>query len=361
MTGRIGLSGAALSLAIALALPAEARAQASPPEPPPDPAAVPRAEPPRTEPPPSEVPSETPPPPMLVAEEPPLPPVSAADPPLVMIRAESPRRRHVDPVYPIIGAMGGAGILLSIGGLIARGSAPSPEEYCTVSGCVERHEDRLAANVGADMLGAGVGLVAVAMAGIPIAIKTPSQEDRRSTPMAATGFTMTGVGAGALGLGLAQTFTHERDEADMSTSWPLFFASALLLSGGIPLWVIGSERFTEADREHERKLSDPAFKKKRRSPGMVVGGSILTGLGGLGGIAGTGMLIGDAVASGEPTLLTWIIGVPTLASGALFTSIGVPLILSGNRQIIEGEVRADALRPEVTMGAGGLSAAWRLD
>lgn len=314
------------------------------------------------------LPSETPPPPPLPPEPPPSPPVTerpswpAAFRPLIPPADAPPTTDLTLPFAASSLALGG--VLLLSGG-IAYAAAPGGEEYCTVTGCVTRPAGRELENIGADLMGAGGGFALVGGIGmLAWADSRPRGTERRhSVPMMTAGFSMTAFGAAGFGLGLGQTLTYAH-EPDTSTSWPLFFTSGVLLASGIPLWVIGANNRDAEERalraEQERVLADPRVAKTRRSVPRVVGGAILTGLGGLGGLAGTGIFLFD-MAAGGPSFVSAIIAAPCLGAGALFAGIGVPLIVSGNEKVPEGSRVADPLMPAITAGPAGLAASWRFE
>ncbi len=362
MSRRIGFVGGCLvSLASLLAAPAHILAQ---------PADPPVAAEPLPEPGSDALPSETPPPPVVPPEPPPA--VLSPDKQMYPLPQRPPRVDQdgpppaIDLMLPFGASSAILGGALLLSGGITLAAAPGAEDYCTVSGCVARERSRAFENVGVDLLGAGAGFAFVGGIGLLAWADSRPQggERRHSVPLMSTGFSMTAFGAAGLGLGLGQTLTYKRDELDFSTSLPLFFTSGLLLAAGIPLWTMGANNRDAPERaaraERERRIADPLIPKRRKSAGRVVAGSILTGLGGLGGLAGTIVLIADGAAGG-PSFVSAIIAGPALGAGALFAGIGVPLILSGNTIVIEDEETADKLVPEVSVGASGLGATWRLD
>jgi hypothetical protein len=349
----------ALATVIAVAVPLAAVAQPAEPENAraPEPGAVDEA-----------TPSETPPPPELTPEPPAVviaqPPVVGPVAPVFEARiAEGPPKVDVMLGYGLSTLALGAVLALSGGITIAARGAPP--EYCGPTGCIER-VDRHAENIGADLTGAGAGFALVGGASLIAwaADKPTGTERRRSVPLITAGFGMTAFSAAGLGLGIAQAATYAREEADFSTSWPLFVSSGLLAAAGIPLLAIGATNRDDRQRaevaENERLLADPRVPKKRRSTGMVIGGAILTGLGGLAALAGTGTLIADVAAFDGPSLLTGLVALPTLGGSVLLSSIGIPLLVVGNRKVVDESRGTSAGLPAVTLGAGGLQASWRL-
>jgi len=314
------------------------------------------------------LPSETPPPPELTAEPPPAAPVLIQQLPLVSPAAPVFDARSdpagLDVMLPASLSSLGVGVVLALSGGITLAASGAPAEYCGPTGCIDR-VDRHAENIGADLIGAGAGFALVGGAGlIEWATARPRRsERRRSTPLLATGFTMTAFSAAGLGLGIAQTATYAGNEADFSTSWPLFLSSGLLAAGGIPLLAVGATNWDDRERaevaENERRQADPTLPKKRRSTGMVVAGAILTGIGGLGALAGTGALIADS-ALGGGGILTTIVALPCFGASVLFSSVGIPLVVVGNRRVVDDSRVADEGLPAVHLGPSGLEASWRL-
>lgn len=332
----------------------------APPEPGSDPQPLPEPEqapeqpvPPAPEPPvpagPTSPPPLPPPPPILFFP-PPLPPTDEPAPSL-------------DWLMPAAGTSLGVGAILAVSGAVVLGTAGG-EPYCGIGGCLDRPDPR-SENLGASLLGAGIGFAAVGGLGMLGALDPPKGfERRRSQPLMVSGFALTSVAAASLGLGIGQAVTYSPD-TDLSTAWPLFMTSAISAGVGIPMLAVGSKIRTPEQREAERQRRDmirnPAIPKRPYSKAMIGIGSALTGIGGTAVIGATGLFIADTAAGGPDDFSAYL-GLPTLLVGTFFTAIGVPLVVAGAHKEIDPELAPPPpFLPEVRASGTGLSASWSLE
>ncbi len=346
-------------LTLALTWPVIASAQEPPPLAQPAPADTPA---PPELPPASEgpLPSEVPPPPPPIEPEPAVPVLIPQPPPPPTFTGDTSRARKLDLMLPMAASSLVLGGALVLTGAIPLGVGGDDNEYCGFSGCVDR-VDRVPDNIAASMIGAGSGFALVGGLGmLAWGVDAPTgTERRRSEPLMVTGYSMTALAGASVGLGIGQGITYDNRETNLETAWPWFLTGGLLSAGGIPLLAIGADNRDAEERaqaqERDRLLRDPAVKKDRKSRGLMAGGIVLTAIGGLGTVAGTGILIADTTQGG-PGVFTAVIGLPTWGVGALCSSIGIPLLISGAQKV---PLAPEAL-PTVGLGPGGLQAAWRL-
>ncbi|NUO50167.1 MAG: hypothetical protein HOV80_15040, partial [Polyangiaceae bacterium] len=347
--------------------PASAAPPAPPPsaEPPPSSAAPPPSDP--AAPP---VPEQPPPPPPVEPTSPanPQPPQLTQPPPFVPppILFYPPRMQVADKpendlLMVPIGSSVSIGAIFMISGAIVMGTAGG-DEYCGIGGCTER-PDHKATNLGASLIGAGAGFATAGGLGMLAMVDPPSgTEQRRSQPLAMTGFTLTSLAAAGLGVGIAQAASYGPND-DLSTTWPWLMASTITAGVGIPMLVIGSKKQTQEERDAlERRriaLDDPNSKAERFSTGMVVTGGILTGLGGLGIIAGTGFFFADVALGGPSEDGAAFAGV-AFAPGTVLTAAGIPLIVAGARRDIDPNA-PPAIVPDVRLSGTGVGASWSFE
>lgn len=358
------LAACAALLALATSAP---RAAAQPaPEPQPSEAApvIQPAAPAQADTAPAPLPPEVPPPPVL-PPEPPAPqavgPLVAPQPPLFAPR-DFAARPKVDLLMPFAAtslALGGA---LVLGGGIQLAAATS-DEYCGLTGCTERPH-MLPGNIAGNLIGAGTGLAVVGAVGLlEWGVDAPKgDEHRRNTPMMLSGFSATALSAASLGLAIGNGLTYSSDGVDFETGWPFFISSTVLAGVGIPLWVVGSRKSTPAQDEAERASEiaevDENGKPKIRSRGMMIAGAVLTAIGGATMIAGAGVVAWDLSQGGG--IVTALIGLPMIGGGAIFPSIGIPLLVVGTRPK-RASVQAEAALPEVSAGPTSIEATWRFE
>ncbi len=263
----------------------------------------------------------------------------------------------------ITGSVAGGVFLLS--GAIFAGAKSGPEQYCGITGCVDRPRP-VDENTIASLVGAGAGLGAVGLGSLLGAIGNPLRNgDRhRNIPELASGFALTSVGAALLGLGFGQAATYGL-ETDLSTAAPWFVAGGALLATGLPLFVAGARHDSVDERRaraaRDRLLADPSVPKRHHSKSMMTAGIVLTSLSGLGAIGGTAIVVVDA-ATDSGGFYSVIMGLPTLGTSVILSSIGVPLIVAGARREVPGDAydgRAASL-PDIDLQGAGLRATWRL-
>lgn len=284
-----------------------------------------------------------------------LPPSFAADKP---IQGEL----KLDPLLPAAATSAILGGVLMLAGAIHLGANP-PEEYCGVTGCVDR-PNPLDTNIAATMIGAGAGFGLVGAFGLlGWGVNRPDSvgEARRNASMMTVGFGMTSAAVASLGLGFAQAFTYD-DSIDFSTAWPFFVTSTVLGSIGIPLLTVGATVETPESRRKARIAAADQDRTKIRSKGMVIAGGVLTALATLAGVASGALFILDVAITGEPSLVTALIALPTFGGSLLFGGIGIPLIVVGNspaKASVAGEDLTPFL-PEVRVGAGTANLTWSL-
>lgn len=267
----------------------------------------------------------------------------------------------MDWLAPAAGTSIGLGAIFLLSGAIVMGTSGG-DEYCGIGGCVER-PDPETTNLGASLIGAGAGFGAVGGLGMLGTLDLPrGTERRRSQPLMTTGFSLTSLAAAGLGVGIAQAASYSPN-GDLSTTWPWLMASTITASAGIPMLVIGSKVRTQDERDalerRERALRDPNTKTERFSTGMVVGGSILTGLGGIGIMAGTGIFFAD-VAAGGPSDFGGTIAAMAFGPGTVLTAIGIPLVVAGARRDVDPEAPPGYI-PAVRTSGTGIGATWSLE
>jgi hypothetical protein len=374
-------SGLALALVTRLAAadtPTADAARAA--APPPDDAAAPAQAPPpaETAPPPTDspppesspasdstLPPETPPPPMA-------PRIDVVPAPLAMmpIGPTAQPSLATDRSPPPYDALAPSGVVsLGLGGVLALSGAvvfgtKTDGQWCGRGGCVDR-PDQLADNTGASLVGAGLGFAVVGAAGLAggLTVLPGPGERRASTPMMVTGFGFTALSAAGVGLTIAQATTYEPGGVSFSTAWPSLVGSIVSAGLGIPLLVVGADIDTPEEREADRLEALAPRSDRPRSVGLIVAGAVLTSIGGLAGISGTGVAIADA-ATGGPSYATLLIALPLVGGGGLFTGVGVPLICAGARRgaaspgAPSSSVPASSV-PELRVAPTGFTSTWR--
>lgn len=260
--------------------------------------------------------------------------------------------------------LGVAGVFALSGAIVlARGGG---SDYCGRSGCVER-PDYLSINTGASLLGAsaGFGLVSgITLLGGLLDPPGPG-EVRRNQPMMVAGYVLTSMSAASIGLTIAQAATFDPSGSSFETAWPFLVGTFITGGVGIPLMVAGANVDTPQDREYAR-LTELARQRPalvgapegEQDVGVAVAGGILTGLGGVFGLAGTVLVVGDLAAgfSNFPGFIALVAGLPSILVGGIFTGIGVPVLISGLKREPAGPPVA---APEVDVGPGGITARWR--
>lgn len=307
------------------------------------------------------LPDETPPPPPPPVVDAPPPPVAPALPPTFSDDAPGAGPERLDMMLPMSAGSLILGASLLLGGGLTFASI-STDEYCGITGCTNR-PNPLEVNIGASLVGAGLGFAVVGGFGmLGWAVNRPTgTETRESEKLMSVGFGAVSLAGASLGLGIAQTLTYDDRSTNLTTAWPFFLTSGVLSAVGIPLLVVGADIETDADREADRQhaiaMASPDAPKGMYSPGMVIGGSIMTGLGGLAGLAGTTMIILDA-AAWQSGFVTLIIGLPLLGGGGLFSAIGIPLIAVGTKKDVKKAEMAVDWVPTVDVGPAGLRASW---
>lgn len=92
---------------------------------------------------------------------------------------------------------------------------------------------------------------------------------------------------------------------------------------------------------------------------MVAGGAILSGLGAVGAVVGTSVIVDSATreSSRNPTAgLAVVFGGVFLGGGVLLLGGGIPLIVVGAQQVpVEGAAPATQAHAALRLGAGSLS------
>lgn len=268
----------------------------------------------------------------------------------------------LDPLLPAAATSAVLGGVLALAGALHLGANP-PEEYCGATGCVDR-PNPLDKNIAATLMGAGAGFGLVGAFGLlGWAVNRPDSagEVRRSAPMMTVGFGMTSAAVASIGLGLAQTFTYDDRDVDLSTAWPYFVTATLLGAVGIPLLVVGATISDPESRRKERIAEAARDRTKIRSKGMVIAGGVLTAIATLAGVASGAFFVIDVIAGG-PSLVTAVIALPMFGGSLLFGGIGIPLIVVGNsppKAKVAGQ-DATTLLPEVRLGAGTANLTWSL-
>ncbi len=268
----------------------------------------------------------------------------------------------VDWLGPVAGTTLGVGLAFVLGGAITLGTGGGGE-YCGIGGCVDR-PDRRSENLGASLVGAGIGLAVPGGLGLAgwAAAAPRGAERRKSPPLMVTGFALTSLAGAGLGVGFAQAATYAPD-GDLSTAWPWLMASSISAGIGVPMLAIGSKVLTPAQREeaHLRalRLSDSRAPKRLYSGAMVGVGSALTSIGGTGILAATGLFFAD-VAEGGPDEVSASIALPALGVGTFLTAVGVPLIVVGAHRDVAADAAAPPVMPQVSTSGTGLRAEWRL-
>ncbi len=260
-----------------------------------------------------------------------------------------------------IGSSVSIGAIFIISGAIVLGTAGG-DEYCGIGGCIDR-PDAETTNLGASLIGAGTGFAAAGGLGMLALVDPPKgTERRRSQPLAMTGFTLTSLAAAGLGVGIAQAASYSPD-GSLSTTWPWLMASTISAGVGIPMLVVGSKKQTQEERDAlERRriaLDDPNVKAERFSTGMVVTGGILTGIGGLGIVAGTGIFLADVALGGPSDAGAGIAGL-AFGPGTVLTAAGIPLIVAGARRDVDPDV-PPAMVPDVRLSGTGVGASWSFE
>lgn len=95
------------------------------------------------------------------------------------------------------------------------------------------------------------------------------------------------------------------------------------------------------------------------SPGMVAGGAILSGLGAVGAVVGTSVIVDSATreSSRNPTAgLAVVFGGVFLGGGVLLLGGGIPVIVVGAQQVpVEGAAVVPSAHASLRLGAGSLS------
>lgn len=285
-------------------------------------------------------------------------------PPLVPVQPAPVREaERLDMLLPFSAGSLVLGGLLTLGGAITFATS-SPIRHCGVTDCVEQ-PNRLDANIGASLVGAGLGFTVVGGFGmIGWAANAPRGTERRANDvMMSVGLSTVSLAGASLGLGIGQALTWDDVDHRLNTAWPFFLSSGVLAAVGIPLLAVGADIVTDADREADRQrelaLRSDDAPKEMHSPGMVIAGGILTGIGGIAGISGTAIVLLDLTSNGEwQGLLSLVVGAPLLGGGGLFCSIGIPLIAVGAKR--EPQRAANDFVPVVDIGPAGLTASWSL-
>jgi hypothetical protein len=258
----------------------------------------------------------------------------------------------------------GIGAAFALSGAIVLGTKGGGQQ-CGRDGCVDR-PDYLADNTGGSLLGAGAGFALVGgitlLTGYTV---VPGPGDRRSSqPLMVTGIGLTSLSAAGLGLSIAQARTYDPGKVDFTSAWPVMLVSGMAAASGIPMLVIGADIDTPEDREAERMKNAAPANGERHSVPMMVTGGILTGIGGVAGLVGTGISIFGLTEGGEfGPIYTMIIGLPVIGGGGIFTAIGVPILCAGARRDAPNESASSPppawLVPEVELGPTGFSSTWR--
>lgn len=303
-----------------------------------------------------------PPPPPATIAPPPLPP----PPPILFV---PPRlapmdepRPALDWLAPTAGTTLGLGVVFVVSGAIVLGTSGG-EQYCGIGGCVDRPDPR-SENLGASLLGAGVGFATVGGLGLLGTIDAPRGfERRKSQPLMLTGFALTSLAAASLGVGIGQATTYSED-TDLSTAWPFFMASSIAAGVGIPMLAIGSKVRTQeqrdADRRRDELLRDPSVPKQPYSKVMIGVGSGLTGIGGTAILAATGIFLVD-VGAGGPGDFSTFAALPALGAGTFFTAVGIPLIVAGAQKEVAPGGPAPGIVPELRTSGTALTASWSVE
>jgi hypothetical protein len=265
----------------------------------------------------------------------------------------------LDWLMPTASTSAGVGLVFILSGAVILGTAGG-DEYCGIGGCVER-PDKRDENLGASLLGAGVGFAATGGLGMVGTLDLPrGTERRRSQPLMVTGFSLTSLAAAGLGVGIAQAATYAPGD-QLSTTWPWIMASTITAGVGIPMLAVGSTKRTqterEADRARDAAIRDPNVPKKLYSPGMVAGGSVLTGLGGTSVLGATGLFFADVALGGPSEGASAVAGV-AMGVGTVLTAAGIPLIVAGATREIDAEAAPPHYVPELRTSGTGISAAW---
>lgn len=309
------------------------------------------------------LPPETPPPPMAPRIDVPLAPAPAAVAFTPMLGGQ--RTLTLDRSEPPLDWMAPGGITsLSLGGVLALSgvvvfATKADEQQCGRSGCVDR-PDYVADNLGASLLGAGIGFAIVGGATLAAGLTvTPGPGERRvNQPMMVAGLGFTALSAAGVGLTIAQATTYEPGTTTFTTAWAPLVGSIAAAGLGIPLLAVGADIETPAEREADRLEGLAPRSNGPRSIGLVVAGSVLTSIGGLAGLGGTILTLVDTAAGG-PSFVTLLLGLPLIGGGGVFAGIGVPLLCAGAKRGTRADTAPRASMPEVQVGPTGFSSTWR--
>jgi hypothetical protein len=176
-------------------------------------------------------------------------------------------------------------------------------------------------------------------------VKAPERPSRRSTGVMASGIALTSIGAIAFGVSVGLKANEiaqcEDPEEPCPLAWMGLLSGGLLFTAvGIPLWVHGAARNWPDEVP--------------RSTGMMVGGSLLAGVGLVAIAAGN-----TTLADGKPE------GWAPVIMGTLGMAGGIALEVYGGWEVAdvpepesESDLFSRALRPEVTIGPGAASLRW---
>jgi hypothetical protein len=123
---------------------------------------------------------------------------------------------------------------------------------------------------------------------------------------------------------------------------------------------------------------EPPTLKKPRSPGMVIGGIVLTGVGGIGVLAGLLMLSAAETRSMFAKCIPDVPcnppdhsgletgGVVTMIAGGVAVAVGIPLILYGRKKVpvkpeppTAGFAPAARFAPDVSIGLHRFALGWQ--
>lgn len=181
----------------------------------------------------------------------------------------APPPKRLDPLVVAGFTELAVGGVFTLAGAIAVGVAESDEEVCgQITGCfTSRMPDLDALRGGAGTLGFGLGVLATGGTSLIVtaAGKLGPGETRADGPLATAGhaFLATGVGFFVSGWSYGSVASYSGNAA-YDEAWPLFLASGVMLSAGIPMLAVGATFAGAEDRGKTRARE----RLSARTPGL---------------------------------------------------------------------------------------------